>query len=103
MDAVKWLFENSARLDRIQPLASILRAVLERAAQATLPVAQSGLDSLHLRYDAPRRVSGCRRAHIGDQVRKCRVDFMTDGGNHRDARGMDRADHDLLVECPEVF
>ncbi len=44
-----------------------------------------------------------RRAHVGGKIDQRPVGLVANGGNDRDPRCGDGADHRLIVEAPEVF
>ena len=91
------------RFARTEARSRELAAALEGRAQTTAQVGERRLESTPLGHHALGGRGGRRRALVRDQVRERPVDLVSDRRDDGDPRSRDRANHDLVVEAPEVL
>ena len=64
---------------------------------------QAVLQLSKLRHNELRRRRGRGRSQVRRKIRQRKIDLVAHGGDHRQAAVMDRFDHDLLIEGPQIL
>ena len=94
---------QAMRKQMTQRRAALRHLLAHRLRYADVIAAQRLAQILRIRHGKLRRIGRCRRAQVSHKVRDGHIRLVTDGGDNRNVRVIDRARNALVVKRPQVL